>query len=220
MTGALQVLLTVGPLSAYFLVQGLWQGGRRSKVVPGPVDFAWLAFGIGGLLIFGPIGHVLVATIFPAPSLWAWLSLPSAALLGVLLWMPRTTRRLVVYNVVPEILWRGLQKALEPQPEHFQRTVRGFEDVESGRGIAVEMGPGARTAVVEAYGTRPEELMERLDRGLRMALSDEPTTPRGTARVWLALASLLPLASVAWLLLERPQVQAALRALLGRFGGG
>ncbi len=70
MSPAFQVALAVGPLAAYFLMLGILQSTRRPTVVPGAIDFALLASALGGLVVFGPVGWVLTATLFPGPSLW------------------------------------------------------------------------------------------------------------------------------------------------------
>ncbi len=64
----MQVALTVGPLACYFYVVGVWQSGRRPRVVAGPVDFAVLALGVSGLVTVGPVGQVLMRLIFGMPE--------------------------------------------------------------------------------------------------------------------------------------------------------
>src|SRR5438309_1399111 len=59
MNGPWQYALTVGPLGFYLWVLGLWQSGRRPHVVRGLTDFTLLAFGVGGVLAFGPFGQLL-----------------------------------------------------------------------------------------------------------------------------------------------------------------
>src|SRR6266496_3436409 len=100
MTGQLPLSLAVAPLATYLFVLSLWHGGRHPRVVSGPADFALLAFGLGGLVVFG-----LVATLLARRSL----------------------RRLTVYHVDPEALVRALRETLDQVPGHFVRTLRGFE---------------------------------------------------------------------------------------------
>ena len=220
MSSVVQLLLTAGPLACYFLVLGLWRSGPSPRVVAGPVDFALLAFGVGGLVAFGPIGHWLVARLFPAPSLWAWMAVVTALWLAALLWAPRTARRLVVYHVDPAAFDAALAGALGDLPGQFAPTLRGFEDAKSGRGVAVERGARARTITIEAYGSRPEALIAALAPGLRARLRGT-SPPRSRALAgWFVLAALTLLAPLAALVMSRPQVRAALWAVFQRLRGG
>ncbi len=221
MSPALQVALAVGPLAAYFAALGALQGGRRPVVVPGPIDFLLLATGLGGLIVFGPVGLVLVRSLFPAPSPWAWLALASAYGLFVLLWAPRGARRLVVYHVDPESLRTAVREALMVLPGAFTPTVRGFEDREHGRGLTVEAGARLRAGTVEAYGDRSEPLIAELAPLLRARLRRQaPPVPGRLALLWFGLSALTLLLPVAAQVLGRPQVMEALRALMDRLRGG
>jgi hypothetical protein len=220
MSSVVQLALTAGPLACYFFILGLWRSGRSPRVVAGPLDFALLAFGVGGLVAFGPIGQWVVDRLFPAPSLWAWLAVVTALWLATLLWAPRTARRLVVYNVDPEAFDAALAETLRDLPGHFAPTLRGFEDPESGRGVAVERGARSGTATIEAYGSRPEPLIASLAPGLRARLQ-APTPPRpGAGAGWFLLSALTLLIPLVGLVATRPQVRAALWALFQRLRGG
>ncbi|MEO6809297.1 MAG: hypothetical protein ABI353_09330, partial [Isosphaeraceae bacterium] len=151
MNGTLRVVLALAPLACYFFMLGVWRSGRSPRVVPGPLDFGLLAMGLGGLIAFGPIGSVLIQVIFPGPSVWAWLALAATWALLALFWLPRTARRLVVYNVEPSNLNQAVRDALIELPGSFAPTLTGFEDAEHGRGVAVRIVPGSRTGMVEAY---------------------------------------------------------------------
>ncbi len=123
-----QICLTLGPLATYFLVLGAWQSGRDAKVVPGGLDFALLALGVGGLVAFGPIGTVLIRLLFPGESVWAWLALPTTLALAALMWAPKMRRRVVVYNVSPEDLERVAREVADHLPGRVVSTLRGYED--------------------------------------------------------------------------------------------
>lgn len=218
----MRVALVVGPLAAYFAALGVLQGGRRPVIVPGPWDALLLACGLGGLLVFGPIGELLVRRLFPAPSLWAWLALASAYGLILLVWIPRTSRRLVIYRIRPEDLRRVVREALLALPGAYAPTVRGFEDREHGRGLTVEASHWLRSGTIDAYGRDPEALITAIGPILRdrtHKLADEPAAPT-LAVVWFGLAMLTVLLPFATILMSRPQVLDALRALLDRLGGG
>lgn len=215
MSPAVHVALAVGPLAGYFATLGVLQGGRRPVVVPGALDFALLAVGLGGLIVFGPLGHVLVLLLFPSPSLWAWLALASAYGLATLLGAPRSGRRLIVYNIEAAALRDVLRDALLRLPGSFSPTVRGFEDPELRRGLLVETSR-LRAGTVEAYGDAPERLIAALGPLLRDRLAAFEARPSRLAPVWFALATLTALLPFAGLLLSRSPVIEAVRNWLGR----
>lgn len=214
MTGPLQMALTVGPLAGYLFVLGVWQSGRHPRVVAGALDFGLLAFGLGGLLVFGPIGHTLVGLMFPGPSVWAWLALPSLFLLLVLVWLPGTSRRLVVYNIDPETIAPALAAGLATVPGRFVPTLTGFEDADGRRGVSVEGSRWSRTAVVEAHGDAPEALIHALRPALEARLGDAGVGPSAVAWLWFGLSCASLLAPWLLLALARPQVREAVSTLL------
>src|SRR6476659_1324737 len=97
----LQVAPTVAPLACYFYVVGVWQSGRRPRVVPGRVDFAILAFGVLGLVTVGPVGQVLMGLIFNSPGPIAWALWFAFLGLWTYIFSGSASRRLVVYNLNP-----------------------------------------------------------------------------------------------------------------------
>ena len=215
MTGTAQLVLTLGPLAVYLLSLGTWLAGRRSRVVAGWLDFACLAFGLGGLLSFGPIGHFLVHTLFPGPSLYAWLALPSMLFLAVMLGLPRASRRVVVYNITPDRLAAAVSLAAAALSGDFRPTVRGFEDAAGHRGFVVDPSPRLRTAVLDAYGQQADDLADSLARSLRRELQGVATGPAPLAWVWIGTAALIVMVPLALRLASRPQVRAMLRSIWG-----
>ncbi len=221
MSGAVQLALMVGPLALYLYLLAVWQSGRTPKVVAGQVDFALLIFGIGGLVVFGPIGHILVgrASPFGTPSVWAWLALIASIGLLVLPWLPRTYRRLVIYNIEPAELDAALVEILDEIPGAFERTIRGFEDRESRRGLTVEATSWLRSVLIETYGRHPETLIAEVDTRLRARLRHP--AERMAAVAWILLGLCLGLiAPVLLVLLNRPQAREAFRVLLEKLNGG
>jgi hypothetical protein len=220
MPSAVQVALTAGPLAFYFLVLGIWRWGRSPRVIHGPIDFGLLAFGVGGLVAFGPIGDWLVHRLFPAPSPWAWMAVATFLWLLALLWAPRTARRLVIYNVDPATLREAIRELLDQFPGPYVATLHGFEDSLSGRGLTIEVPSWSRTATVEAIGRRPEELIAVLAPALRERLRGTAPRDRVAATAWLLLSGLTVALPIFVMMFNRPQVRAALRALLERLRGG
>jgi hypothetical protein len=215
---AVNVALAVGPLAAYFVMMGVLHGARRPTVVPGPLDFALLAIGLGGVLVFGPVGRMLVDRLFPGPSLWAWLALASAYGLLALLWGPRSARRLVIYHIGPEELRQAVREALLVVPGSFSPTIRGFEDADHSRGLTFEVGDRLRAGVIEAYGREAEALVAALGPVLRERLREVRTRPSRLASIWFAVAALTLILPYASLWLGRSPVFEALRAWLQGLG--
>jgi hypothetical protein len=221
MRTAAQLAMMVGPLTVYLYVIAVWQSGRRPHIVAGPVDFVWLLFGLSGLVLFGPVGRILIgrAAVLGAPSTWAWLALASSLALVAAPWLPRSFRRLVIYNVDREGLDRALRDTLQALPGNFVPTLRGFEDREQKRGLLVEFTPWGRSAVIEAYGADPERFIALIRHGLQAGLPPAFTKPSPVAWALLGLCLSL-IGPVLVVLLSRPQTAAVLRALMHRLHGG
>jgi len=219
MTGAFQVALAVGPLAFYLAVLAAWQGGRQPRVVSGPLDFALLAVGFGGLLTFGPFGQVMARSLFGKPNLLDWLTLISGEGLVATILARRALRRLAVYCIDPETLNRALREALDRRPGRYVATLGGFEDRAEARGISVEVSPRSRAAVIEAYGRDPEELINELAPRLEEGLRGVTVLPSALPWILSGLWALTMTAFVTSLFLAQPQARAALRALLERFNG-
>ncbi|CAN5789835.1 hypothetical protein BH23PLA1_BH23PLA1_22690 [soil metagenome] len=209
MTAAAQIALMVGPLAAYFAMQGLWQVGRRPRVVSGVVDYYLLAIGIGALLAYGPFGGLLLAAIFGELSIaarLAWLSFLTVLAMAL---APPSRRRLLVYNIDPETLAPVLRQVLQEQSGNFARTLQGFEDRSSGQSLQIKGSRTFRTAEIEASGRAPEEVIRGLRDPLRERLQRRP--PPGGRVVswvvlfWIALAGLTLLVPISGTIF-RPEV--------------
>jgi hypothetical protein len=221
MRTAVQMALMLGPLTVYLYVIAVWQSGRRPRIVVGAVDYVLLLFGLSGLVLFGPVGRLLLgrATGLGTPSAWAWLAVVSALIAVAAPWVPRSFRRLVVYNVDRAGLDQALRATLDVLPGNFISTLRGVEDQKNYRGLSVEFTHWGRTAVIEAYGKHPEKFIGVVGQGLRAHL--RPSLARPSPVAWGLLGLCLALVGpVLIVLLSRPQTRAALRALMERLHGG
>ena len=221
MNTAVQLALALGPLAVYLYVVAIWQSGHRPRIISGPIDFVLLMIGLSGLLVFGPIGHILVnrAAPFSSPSVWAWLALACSIGLIALPWLPRSYRRLTVYNVDAAALDAALRAVLGELPGQFEPTVRGFEDRSNHRGLTVETTAWFRAAVVEAYGSEPETLIRLVGRGLPKHLRAPSARPSVVAWALLGLC-LAIVAPVLTVFLTRPQAREVFRVLIRRLHGG
>jgi hypothetical protein len=215
-----QYAVAVGPLALYFFVLAIWHGGRYPRVVSGAADFLWLAFGVGGLVLFGPFGQAMARRLFGEPSTIGWLILVSAStltLFGVAL-SGRFARRLVIYNADPATLDQALEEVLGRSD--FVRTLKGFEHTASARGVSVEASRRSRTAVIEAFGKEPGNLIRYLEPRLVHRFHESAPRPSSVAWLFLGVSAIsLAVPMIGWIL-GKPQTQEAFRFLLERISGG
>lgn len=216
----LQVALTVAPLACYFYVVGVWQSGRRPRVVAGPVDFAVLAFGVVGLVTVGPVGQVLMGLIFNNPGPVAWTLWCSFLLLWTLIFSGSAARRLVVYNLDPAQLHNAVADALAGLPsDHFSMTLRGFESKEARLSLHVEGSASLRVGTVDARGKDAETFIRSLRPLLRARLEDLPVGPSRVTWGLFVLSWLTMLAPLGIFLATEPNARAAVRAIWSRITG-
>ncbi|QDV38005.1 hypothetical protein ElP_59520 [Tautonia plasticadhaerens] len=193
------LLVTLGPLACYFAAQGLWLCSPRPRLVSGTVDYLLMAFGLGALLAYGPVGGFLLQAVFRSPGLaahLAWLSLLTTAALAL---AGPSHRRLLVYNIDPARAHAALREALAQLPGEFSPTLNGFEDRVAGRGLALKTSGRSRTAEVSAFGRRADELILALGPALKARLATERRRPAWPiAFAWFALALATLGGPIAW----------------------
>ncbi len=191
MTVAMRAVLALLPLALYCGIMGRWQIARRPIVVTGPGDFGLLAFGLGGLIAFGPAGQFVVNSVFPRPGLPAWMAVASlVGLIAMALAIP-TRSRLVIYQIDSEDLARSLQKALGEVVGPMNRTLQGYEQESTRRGVTVDYGPWFRCAVVQCHGDQPEHLARAIGARLIAEFRNLPVNSRRISQGLLALAGLV-----------------------------
>lgn len=214
MTTQTRLLLALLPLAGYFAVLGMLYAGRHPKVVAGPVDFGCLALGLGGLIAFGPLGELIVNTVFPRPNLPAWLAMVSLVGLFAMMGASRARSRLVVYNVDSQALTDAVGRVMEAIAGPVTATVHGYEDAKNRRGVTIEIGPILGWGIVSAHGEAPEALIDAVGSALKARL-DAPRRIRSSlVALWFALAAAtLAALFVASTLTSRPEVRAAVRKI-------
>jgi hypothetical protein len=212
--------LTVGPLGLYLWTLALWHSFRYPRVVSGLADYVLLSIGIGGVLAFGPFGQTVTRALFGHhPDLLDWMAVVSGLGLVASLGARRSLFRAVVYHVDAATLMGALDEVLHGVDGRFQRTLNGFEDRESGRGIVVDATGWLRSAVVEAYGRGAETLIQDVRPRLRERLRRVAVGPSRVAPVLYGLSLVVMTAPLVGMFLAQPRAREALRVLLERLRG-
>jgi hypothetical protein len=163
------------------------------------VDYLLMAFGLGGLLAYGPIGEFLLRAVFRSPGVYAQLAWLSMLTTTALVFAGPSHRRLLIYNIDPARAQSAVREALARLPGEFSATLHGFEDRSLGRGVTLKTSGRFRTAEVEAFGRRADELILALVPPLRDRLSADRRRPAWpVALAWFALALATLGGPVAW----------------------
>jgi hypothetical protein len=214
-TPAMQVALTATPLAAYFYALGVFHSGRHPRMVAGPVDVGLLAFGLGGLVAFGPFGKaVLGGLVGSEVSLFSWAIWVVVIGLWALVLAGSASLRLTVYHVDSRDLERAVREALGQLEGRFSPTLHGFEDATRGVGITLKPIRFLRTCGVEAYGREPEVLIRELKPVLGDVLSRLPQRASGVSHALFGMACLTMLVPVTGFLIANPRAKDALRMLM------
>ena len=216
MTTTTRLLLALLPLAGYFGLLGVLYSGRRPHVVAGPVDFGCLAFGLGGLIAFGPLGGLIVNIVFPRPNLPAWLAMASLVGLLAMMGASRARTRFVVYNVSGQALTDAIGRVMEAVAGPVTATLHGYEDAKGRRGVTVEIGPILGWGIVSAHGEAPEALIDAVRPALKARL-DAPRRIRfSLVALWYGLAgTTLTVLYIATILMARADIRAAVRKIGG-----
>lgn len=204
----------VGPLAWYLFLLGVWHGSTHPRVVSGAADSASLAVGIGGVVLFGPFGQMFGILVFGKPTFLSWLIMTSGWALLAVAGAWSAGRRLLVYHIDRGTLEGVLEEMLEPVG--FTRTLQGFEDPPSCRGVSIEHSEWSKTATIQAFGREPERLTQSLQADLVLRLKSVESHPTRIAGMFMALSALtLGIPMVCWILAE-PWVRDAARMLFER----
>jgi hypothetical protein len=220
MSSPLLYALAFGPLGFYLWVLAVWQSGTRPRLVSGLVDFTLLVLALGGLLAFGPFGELLAKLLFGKPDWLDRMVIVSAMGLGATILARKALHRLVIYHVDPSAIRQLLDDVLNSSCGSFVPTLHGFEDQAQGLGVKVDISRWWRCAVVEAYGTNPEGLIQQLRLGLRPRLQAEQGRRSRIAFGLYGASIFVMLVPLVGTFLTQAHTREALRVLIQRLRGG
>ena len=215
MTSAMQIALTATPLAAYFYTLGVFHSGKRPRMVVGPVDVGLMAFGLGGLVAFGPFGRsVLGRLVGEEVGPLAWSIWVGVVALWALVLAGSASLRVTIYHVNPTDLDQAVRDTLGQLEGRFSPTLGGFEDATRGAGITVKSLRWLRSGSVEAYGRGAEVLIRELKPKLKHALARLPQRASGVSHAMFGLACVTMLIPVSGFFAANPRAKDALRALM------
>jgi hypothetical protein len=215
MTSEMQIILTATPLAAYFYTLGVFHGGKRPRMISGPIDVGLLAFGLGGLVAFGPLGcSVIGRLVGGSAGPLAWSMWVSVVALWSLVLAGSASLRISVYHVGPGELERAVAEALSQVEGRFIPTLHGFEDTKRGVGVTLKVVRWLRSGGIVAYGHEPEVLIRELKPHLRAALDRVPQRSSAVTHAMFGLACLTMLVPLSSFLLANPRAKDAFRALM------
>ncbi len=216
MASTTEITLVLIPMALYLYALGIFHGGKHPRLVSGVGDLAGLIFSLSGLVAFGPVGHVVVATLFgPDAATVAWTVWLTGLVIVAAIIARSGRNRLVIYHVEPDQIRAATRAAL---PESYLSTLHGFEDPINRTSIAVRTYPRMKTATIEAEGASTGPALTMLRPQLRAALKalDEPVSSLSTAFfLTSALVMVGPVVGYLWL---DPQGRRLVRAV-GRWVG-
>lgn len=221
MSEAIQLALMLAPLSVYFYVLGLWQSSRRPKVVDGLLDYSMLVLGLSGFVIFGPAGRVLLGLLFGPANMVVWILWCGFVLLWAVFLGGNAGKRLIIYQVDEKALSDLLPAAVLRIPGQYRKTVKGFEDAESGRVLTIHSHQMLRTSSIQIDGPEGEATCRQLKRELVKEFSG--VTPGGPTPVTWGLFFLSWVAMIApmiSLFINEPHMQSIVRQFFQRLQGG
>ena len=213
MTPLTRLILAVLPLASYFFVLCFLHGGKKPRVVSGPLDLALLCAGLGGLVAFGPFGDAMLARLVGArPSLLAWLIWLGLVVLWSIVLSLSAGLRLAVYNLTADDLRRAVADALNRIPGRFQGTLHGFEDTGRGVGLIVKPVGWLRSGGIVAYGRDPEVLIRQLAPQLKSSLASVPRQASWLPQAMFAVACVTAVIPFWTMLMANPHTKDTLRA--------
>jgi hypothetical protein len=97
------------PLGAYLLLLGLWNLGRRPRLMSGTSDAALMGVGLAGLIAVGPMNLFLPDDAVDRFGIFAWPLLFALYGLSVILYILVARPRLIISNVSAEEVRRLLE---------------------------------------------------------------------------------------------------------------
>lgn len=197
--GTLQLLVAVIPLAIYCLRLALWNG-HRPTVKRGTADISWLAFGVSGLMVVGPLELLMPESAAFRFGPYVWLLVLALYLLLVALTVMAARPRLVIYNSRLEQIRPVLSAAVRQADAQARWVGDSAVLPELGVSFHIDASPWLRNVELLASGSQQNHQgWYRLEHVLAAALRNAAPAGSGTRRALLLTAGLLlGLAAAAW----------------------
>ncbi len=184
-------------------------------MISGPIDVGLLAFGLGGLIAFGPFGRAVLGRLVGShASPVAWILWLGVVILWAAVLAASASLRIAVYHISRRELERAVLEALSHVEGRFIATLNGFEDTKRGVGLTIKSVGWLRSGSVSAYGRDPEVLIRELNPRLKASLALFPQKTSAITHIMFGLAFLTMMVPLSGALLTNPRAKDALRALM------
>jgi len=193
----ISLVLTIAPLSVYFLYLAWMNGRSHPSVSTGERNLGMLGFGLSGLVVLGPLGRALVFS----GRWWGDASLVAMLVGLVVLLLSDEPSVVIVYNVNQPDLWDALHRALLALSWPYDVRSDRVDLPDQQAVLDVRYFRAMRNASVYVRA-RPHhrDLVRRLHQELRRQTAVVPTPGRFAGRCFLVLGvALLTLPVAIWL---------------------
>ena len=180
------------PLALYLVRLGTLNLRRRPAVVSGALDAAWLAFGITGLVMIGPLNLFLPDAATQRFGPYVWLLVLGFYSLSVTLYLLVARPRLVVFNIQPEKLRSVLDEVIHRLDSQAQVAGDAIHAPQLAVQLHLDVAPTMRNISLVATGDQQSQSgWTRLARELKKSLREVEMLPNPRGFTFLTVGILL-----------------------------
>ena len=197
------------PLAFYLVRLGMLNLRRRPAVVSGPLDAGWLAFGITGLVMIGPLNLFLPDAATQRFGPYVWLLVLGFYSLSVMLYLLVARPRLVVFNIQPEKLRGVLDEVIHRLDSQAQVAGDAIHAPQLAVQLHLDVTPTMRNISLVATGDQQSQSgWTRLQRELKTSLREVEMLPNPRGFTFLTVGILLAGWPIVQLLQTPPNIVA------------
>ena len=176
---------------------------------PGALDAAWLAFGITGLVIIGPLNLFLPDAATQRFGPYVWLLVLGFYSLSVMLYLLVARPRLVVFNIQPEKLRGVLDEVIHRLDSQAQVAGDAIHAPQLAVQLHLDVAPTMRNISLVATGDQQSQSgWTRLARELKKSLREVEMLPNPRGFTFLTVGILLAGWPIVQLLQTPPNIVA------------